>query len=355
MGKIEIVGLGAGDLLQLPYGVYQIIQNHPHVYLRTKEHPVVKELEEAGVTYASFDDWYEEEAQFSDVYRKIAQFLLSEAQHKDILYAVPGHPLVAEDAVQFLLKNEAGIEVAVLGGHSFLDDFFQAVSVDPIEGFQLVDGLSFEADRLDLGSHLVIMQVYNDLVAGDVKLKLMEKYPDEHRVALVDAAGSSQQKVDWVPLYEMDHFDGVHNLLSVYVAPLELDEQTKSFTTSQTYMDAIYDGDIWVQEQTHETLLPYLMEESQEVAEAIQSEDVDNLIEELGDVLLQVLYHAKFAESQGTFAMEDILEVLNRKLRRRHPHVFDGYEVRTIEDIDRMWQEIKKKEREKENDNDETR
>lgn len=354
MGKIEIVGLGAGDLSQLPLGVYETIKNHSNLHLRTKEHPVVKELEKENITFRSFDAWYEAEEEFEDVYQKITEALLAEAENADVLYAVPGHPMVAEDTVQLLLKNEAGVEVNVLGGKSFLDDMFQAVAVDPIAGFQLVDGLSFSVDRIDLGGHLIIMQVFNDFVAGDVKLKLMEKYPDEHRVARVDGAGTSLQKVEWVPLYELDHFDGVRNLLSVYVPPLALDEQTKSMTTAQYYMDEILAADIWAQEQTHESLMPYLIEESQEVAEAIQADDTENLIEELGDILLQVLYHAGYAEAEGTFTFEDVLEVLNRKLRRRHPHVFDGYPVETIDDIDRMWQAIKQQEKEM-RDNDEIR
>lgn len=348
MPKIEIVGLGAGDFNQLPIGVYQKIKNHANLILRTKEHPLVSELVSKGINFRSFDEIYEQESQFESVYEKISEQLLKEAEKQDILYAVPGHPLVAEDSVQLLLKNQQGIEVEVLGGKSFIDDFFQAVSVDPIGGFQLVDGLSFDANQIDLGSHLIIMQVYNDLVAGDVKLTLMDKYPDEHQVALVDAAGTTFEKVTWVPLYELDHLEGIHNLLSVYVPPLERDDQTKSFATTQFYMDAIMNGDMWVQEQTHESLLAYLAEETEEVAEAIKKDDTENLIEELGDVLLQVFYHAGYAKSQGMFTMEDILDTLNKKLRRRHPHIFDGYEVNSIQEIDDMWQEIKRKEREEE-------
>lgn len=358
MGKIEIVGLGAGDWNQLPVGIFRKLQEHENIFLRTKEHPVVEELAKAGINYRDFDDLYERESSFEMVYQEIAQELLTEAKEKDVLYAVPGHPMVAEDSVKLLLHNTEEISVEVLGGKSFLDDFFQAVDVDPIEGFQLVDGLSMHSDYLNLNSHLIIMQVYNDLVAGDVKLELMEKYPDEHQVALVDAAGTSQERVEWIPLYEMDRMEGVHNLLSVYIPPLAVDEQTKSFATTQTYMDAIGAGDIWVQAQNHETLLPYLMEETAEVGKAIKEDDVDNLVEELGDVLLQVFYHAGYGETQGTFSMEDILEALNRKLRRRHPHVFDDYPVNSIEDIDVMWQTIKEKEKEmktEKEDEDETR
>lgn len=345
MGKIEILGLGAGELSQLPYGLYEKLLHASNLFLRTADHPVVQELIGKGVVGQSFDQIYETETDFAAVYQKIASCLLEEAQDKDILYAVPGHPLVAEDTVQLLLNNKEGIPVTVLGGKSFLDDFFQALAVDPIDGFQLVDAVTMEPERLDLGSHLIIMQVYDSLSAGEAKLSLMEKYPDEHAVALVEAAGTSKESVRWVPLYELDHLDGIHNLLTVYVPPLERDERTRSFATTQYYMDQIMAKDIWVQEQTHETLLPYLQEESAEVGEAIANQDVDNLAEELGDVLLQVIYHAGYAESLGNFTMEDVLEALNRKLRRRHPHVFDDVEINTIDELDAMWQAIKSKER----------
>ena len=352
MGNIRVVGLGAGDLEQLPYGIYKMLTEAEFVYLRTAEHPVVEDLKAIGMKFESFDEVYETEAKFEDVYRNIANFLLKKAKEEDIIYAVPGHPLVAEDAVQHLLHNKEGVPVTIVGGKSFIDDFFQAVSVDPIEGFQLLDGLTFHQDQISLGNHLIIMQVFNDFVASDVKLKLMEKYPDDHQVALVDAAGTSAETVTWCPLYEVDRLEGIHNLLSLYVPPLARDEQTRSFETTQAYMDAIVGKDVWVQSQTHESLLPYLREECEEVEEAIKKDDIDNLIEELGDIMLQVFYHASFGEREGYFSMEDILETLNKKLRRRHPHVFDGVKADTVEEIDRMWQAIKSKEKE---DSDETR
>lgn len=352
MGNIRVVGLGAGDLEQLPYGIYKMLMEAAFVYIRTADHPVVEDLKAIGIKFESFDEFYERETKFEDVYRNIASFLLEKAKGQDIIYAVPGHPLVAEDSVQHLLNNNEGVPVTIVGGKSFIDDFFQAVSVDPIEGFQLLDGLTFHQDQISLGNHLIIMQMFNDFVASDVKLKLMEKYPDDHRVALVDAAGTNVETVSWCPLYEVDRLEGVHNLLSLYVPPLARDEQTRSFETTQAYMDAIVEKDVWVQSQTHESLLPYLKEECEEVEEAVKNEDSDNLIEELGDVLLQVFYHASFGEREGYFSMEDILDTLNKKLRRRHPHVFDNVKADTVEEIDRMWQAIKAKEKE---DSDETR
>lgn len=230
-----------------------------------------------------------------------------------------------------------------------MDELIRIFDIEPTEGLQIISGINLDSDRLDLGSHLLVTKIADTFLASDVKLALMEKYPDEHPVVVM--VGEAQ-KVAHLPLYEMDQYPIADAKLVLYVPPLALDERTKSFATTQYYMDAIQAGDIWVQEQTHESLLPYLKEESEEVFEAIANNDEDNLIEELGDILLQVIYHAGHAEQEGTFSLEDILEALNRKLRRRHPHVFDGYPVETIEDIDAMWQAIKKKEKE---NNDETR
>ena len=137
--KIEIVGLGGGDLDQLPLGVYKKLKNANPVFLRTKEHPVIAELEMESFHYISFDSIYEKHDQFEDVYQEIVETLLN-AEDESIIYAVPGHPLVAERTVQLLLEvgPKAGVEVVIGGGQSFIDPLFQALKIDPIEGFQLL-------------------------------------------------------------------------------------------------------------------------------------------------------------------------------------------------------------------------
>lgn len=92
-------------------------------------------------------------------------------------------------------------------------------------------------------------------------------------------------------------------------------------------------------------MIPYLKEETAELIQAIENEDTENTIEELGDVLMQVLYHTGFGEREGYFTLEDVLTTLNKKLRRRHPHVFDGVEINTIEELDKLWQKIKAEEK----------
>ncbi|WP_034551457.1 MazG nucleotide pyrophosphohydrolase domain-containing protein [Carnobacterium funditum] len=346
MGKISVVGLGPGDMEQLPMGVYRLLKSDKPIYLRTKLHPVVSELEQEGFEFHSFDAVYEKNDQFEEVYNTIAAELIELAGRQDIIYAVPGHPMVAEKSVQLLLDNKQGIEINIKGGKSFLDDLFQAVQIDPIEGFQLVDALDLKQDELEVGQHIIIMQVFNQYIASDVKLTLMEKYPVNHVVAFVHAAGSKIEKVEWLPLVEIDRMEGVHNLTSMYVPPLARDNQTKSFQTVQYYMDLITGetGDVWIKEQTHESLIPYLKEETAEFIKAVEKEDDTNMVEELGDILMQVLYHTNLGEQSGYFSLEEVLETLNEKLRRRHPHVFDEFEATSIEEVETLWQKIKLKE-----------
>lgn len=101
----------------------------------------------------------------------------------------------------------------------------------------------------------------------------------------------------------------------------------------------------WDAEQTHQSLRPYLIEEAYEVLEAIDEADDRELRDELGDLLLQVVFHAELAEERGAFAIRDVVEAICAKLVRRHPHVFADVTVGSSADVERNWAEIKKVER----------
>jgi tetrapyrrole methylase family protein / MazG family protein len=348
--RIEIVGLGAGDLEQLPLGVYKKITREPHLYLRTKEHPVVAELVKEGLQFTSFDSVYEKHEQFEEVYLEITSILLEKAESEEIIYAVPGHPLVAERTVQLLLEKgkNAGIEIVIGGGQSFVDALFQALKIDPVDGFQLLDGTSLAADDIQQNQHIFISQVYDQFVASGVKLTLMEKYPDEYMVTIVTAAGSKQEEIITVPLFELDRQVKVNNLTSVYIPPVE-DENVlyKNFSKLREIISVLRgpEGCPWDKEQTHETLKRYLIEETYEVIEAIDKGDIDHLIEELGDVLLQVMLHAQIGEDEGYFSIADVIEGISEKMVRRHPHVFGSVEVENTDEVLQNWEEIKQQEK----------
>ncbi len=101
----------------------------------------------------------------------------------------------------------------------------------------------------------------------------------------------------------------------------------------------------WDREQTHESIKPYLIEETYEVLESIDEQDPVKLREELGDLMLQIVFHARMAEEAGAFGIGDVLAAINEKLIRRHPHVFGSVQADTAQEVLFNWEQIKQAER----------
>ncbi|MBL3645268.1 nucleoside triphosphate pyrophosphohydrolase [Bacillus sp. RHFB] len=350
MNEITIIGLGAGDLEQLPLGIYKKLVQTEQCYVRTADHPVIGDLKSEGINFTAFDGIYEKHDQFEDVYEEIAETLLHEASNRSVLYAVPGHPMVAEKTVQLLLEKgpALGIAIKLEGGQSFLDPLFQAVRIDPIEGFQLLDGTDLSPDDLHITQHMIIGQVYDAFSASDVKLTLMEKLPDDYEVYIVNAAGSSQEKVTKCALFELDRQMELSNLTSVYVPPVK-DEalRYREFSKLRRVIAELRgpDGCPWDKKQTHESLKKYLIEEAYELIDSIDEGDDEGMVGELGDVLLQVMLHSQIGEDEGMFSIDDVIEGITAKMIRRHPHVFGDVEVNGEEDVLVNWQKIKEDEK----------
>ena len=347
---VTIIGLGAGDFDQLQMGVYKKLKAAKKLYVRTVDHPVLQELAAEGLQFESFDAVYEKHGTFQPVYEEIAEKLIEAATIEDVMYAVPGHPLVAEQTVQLLLAAQAAgkVQVVIEGGQSFLDPIFGALKIDPIEGFQLLDGTDFSMHDLNMRQHILIAQVYDTFSASEVKLTLMEKYDDEYPVTVVTAAGSSQEKITTVPLYELDQCVEVNNLTTVYVPPVKSQEEAlRDWATFRQIIATLRgpDGCPWDQKQTHESLKKYLLEEAHEYLAAVDAEDDFAMIEELGDVLLQVFLNAQIGEDLGYFTLEDVLASISEKMIRRHPHVFSDVSVEDADEVVANWDAIKAEEK----------
>lgn len=126
------------------------------------------------------------------------------------------------------------------------------------------------------------------------------------------------------------------------------DMDLRNVNTLRAIMSALRTPEIgcpWDLEQSFETIAPYTVEEAYEVADAIQRGDRADLCEELGDLLLQPIYHAQMAAEEGSFTFEDVVEAVNRKMIRRHPHVFGDDEARSAKLAKGFWEENKKKEK----------
>jgi tetrapyrrole methylase family protein/MazG family protein len=347
-----VVGLGAGDLDQLPYGIYRTLKQAQHLYLRTQEHPVVAQLSVENIAFASFDEIYEQHESFEEVYADIVEKLfVSAQQHGEIVYAVPGHPLVAERTVQLLLEQgpDRGVQIEIGGGQSFIDPLFARLKIDPIEGFSLLDGTALKTDQVSPGLHTIIAQVYDVFVASDVKLTLMEVLPDDFLVTVATAVGvAGQERIETVPLYELDRLDHFGNLSLVYVPPAR--DERISYRQFSYLKDIVAilrspDGCPWDREQTHQSIRKNLIEETYEVLETIDDEDSDAMCEELGDLLMQIMLHSQIASEDGYFTVDDVVATLNEKLVRRHPHVFGEKSANDSEEALANWQEIKAQEK----------
>ncbi len=195
---------------------------------------------------------------------------------------------------------------------------------------------------------LVFCQVYDSFVASNVKLSLMEQLPDDYPIYIVTAAGTKDEQVKRVPLYELDRETGLDNLTSVYVPPVK-DEPLlyHRFETLRRVIATLRgpNGCPWDRKQTHASLKRYLLEEAYELLEAIDEGDDDHMVEELGDVLLQVMLHAQIGADRGLFSIDDVIRTLTAKMIRRHPHVFGDVTAETAEQVVANWEKIKEKEK----------
>ncbi|MHB1684572.1 MAG: bifunctional methyltransferase/pyrophosphohydrolase YabN [Bacilli bacterium] len=352
MGVIHIVGLGGGSVNSLPYGTLGLLgAGHP-AYIRTVRHPVVSFLDREGITYTALDSFYETASSFAGVYEAMAGYLLGETdRHGEIVFAVPGHPAMAERTVRILAERapSAGHQIVYGPGQSFLDDMLLRIGVDPVEGLLLLDADDVDGALLRPVLHTVIVQMYNTAKAMDVKAALAEIYGDVHEVVVARGVGlGDEESIRRIPLYELDRLDGIDHLTSLYVPPLRersqrLGEWSELLQIVSTLRSP--DGCPWDIEQTHQSLRPYVIEEAYEVAEAIDNSDVDALVDELGDLLLQVALHSQIGQDEGYFTVRDVTRALSEKLIRRHPHVFGDAEALDAEAVKANWQRIKSAEK----------
>jgi tetrapyrrole methylase family protein / MazG family protein len=355
---IVILGLGPGAAEQLTLEAQAVLQAASEVFLRTEQHPTVTSLPPHLVRH-SFDHVYRREASFGAVYRAIAQEVVSLGQRpQGVVYAVPGHPLMAEASVQEILRlaDAAGLPVRIVAGVSFLEPVCTALGLDPLaDGLLLLDATALSPSEpfaplapLTPTRPLLLAQLYGDRVASAAKLALLEVYPPEHPVTLVRAAGvAGSEAVRRIPLYQLDRQADLDPLTCAYLPPLGTEGDVGSLAGFQLIVARLRapGGCPWDREQTHASLRPNLLEEAYETLEALDDGDPAKLQEELGDLLLQIVLHAQVAVEAGEFALSDVVRGISEKIIRRHPHVFADAKVADVGELLQNWERIKQKER----------
>ncbi|MEG6520650.1 nucleoside triphosphate pyrophosphohydrolase [Desulfotomaculum sp. 1211_IL3151] len=352
---ITIVGLGPGDPGVLPLQVWELLNDGSPVYLRTEIHPTVDWLKQKGIKFFALDHHYERCETFEEVYANIAQELVEAATRQSIVYGVPGHPMVAEDTVRRVTELAAakGIGIKIVPAMSFLDAMWLALGLDPSKGIHIIDALRLEEQKPDPTVGTVVTQIYDRMIAGETKLSLMEYYPDEHRIAVVRAAGiPKEERIQRIPLYELDRLDWIDHLTSLYIEPTNV-AASAAAAACLFPLDPLVEvmqnlrgeqGCPWDREQNHESLKPYLIEETYEVLEALEQGEMYKICEELGDLLLQIVFHAQIANEKDHFDINDVIQSIVEKMVRRHPHVFGSIHVKNSEEVLINWDKIKSQE-----------
>ncbi|MBP2033933.1 tetrapyrrole methylase family protein/MazG family protein [Clostridium algifaecis] len=345
---IKVIGLGPGAVESITLGTMNILKNASRIYLRTAKHPTVKYLKDEKIQFETYDDMYENAQNFDDVYEKIAEDLVNKEQKfKNIVYAVPGHPLVAEKSVKLLIElcKNSSIDIDIVPAVSFVDAIFESLKIDMIQGIKIIDAFDIKTQILDKRTGIIITQVYNKFIASDVKLQLMEYYKPDIDIYFIRAAGVKElETIKKIKLYELDRQEDIDYLTSIYIP-----KNSNAVYDFRDLLDIVEklrgeNGCPWDREQSHESVKRNLIEESYEAVEAIEKNNDDELTEELGDVLFQVVFHSQMGKEEGFFDINDVTDAICKKMIERHPHVFGNIKVKNSKEVLLNWDEIKKKE-----------
>jgi tetrapyrrole methylase family protein/MazG family protein len=342
---ITVTGLGPGDFDRIPASVRSALLDPGRaIIVRTVEHPASRQLA-AMREIVACDDLYQGSETFEDVYTAIAERVLRAGEQGDVVYAVPGSPLIGEFAVRHLLGSGAPIEL--IPAESFVDAILAEVGYDPLDrGLQILNGHHLP-DPLVLDKPTIVGHLDRAEIVAEAAARIARVLPEDAKVTVLSGLGSpGAVRVESSP-------DDVDAGLAGFRTSMFIDAEPGGLIGAVRTMAVLREECPWDREQTHQSLVKYLVEETHELIDAVGQLGGDGpdwvgyarVEDELGDVLLSVLFHAAIARQNGAFDIDDVAEVMRQKLVRRHPHVFGDIEVDSASDVKRNWDEIKDSER----------
>jgi tetrapyrrole methylase family protein/MazG family protein len=342
---ITVVGVGPGELDRVPPAVRELLTSEEQtVIARTAHHPALSQLaERREVVFC--DDLYERGETFEEVYDAIARRVLGASEAGPVVYAVPGSPLIGEFAVGLILAS--GEEVTLLPGESFVDAVLAEVGYDPLDrGLQILNGHHLP-DPLVLDKPTVIGHLDRPEILAEVCAQVSRVLVDGAEVTVLADLGSAGSKV------VVADPDRVDPSLAGMRTSIFVDAPPGGLIGVVTTMRRLREECPWDREQTHASLVKNLIEESFELIDAIEGLEGSGepdwvgyaaVEDELGDLLLQVLFHEAIAREAGVFDIDGVAQGLREKLVRRHPHVFGDVEVGSAAEVKANWDRIKEEE-----------
>lgn len=348
MRKITVAALGPGAPEHLTLGTLKAMEEARAIILRTGRHGTAGELQKRGIPFSTLDELYDGCEDFGALNEKAVQTLWEAAAAGPVLYGV-ADPAGDETVRALMSSRSPHDQVEVLPGVSIMSQCLNALQVLPGAcPVRSVPACACEGAVLLPTEPMLITELNSRLLTGQVKLWLLTLYAPEQKVIFFPCGEEARRKTIEIPLSELDRQKAYDHTTAVYVpaAPL-LDRSRNDFFDLMRVMEILRgpEGCPWDREQTHETLRPYLLEEAYEAVSAIDEGDLNHVADELGDVLLQVVFHAQIAKQHGEFDIHDITSAICQKMISRHAHIFGSDQCKTSDDVLKNWDKLKKKER----------
>lgn len=341
---VFIVSIANGDPDLLNAKTVKTLKECGQLVLRTSRTPLVSWLEKEKLNYFSLDFLYESAEDFDQLSSLIAEHIWSAAQRQPVVYAVSD--LMSDSSVTaiFASKPDYGI-VNVIPGVGLSDVYHSSArSLMSVSDLRTVSATCFLSVDFDPNTFLMITELDNQILAGEVKIRLSSCLEDESEVFYMH----DHDHPVCIPLYELDRQENIDHLSAVLVPGSGyLDRNDFVLNDLLHIMDRLRapDGCPWDRIQTHQSLRPFLIEEAWECIAAIEQNNPDHLAEELGDLLFQIVFHASIGKSFDEFCMKNVIDSVCHKMINRHPHVFSDPFSRTVSAPSAAeWEKIKRSE-----------
>lgn len=355
---ITIVGLGPGDPDRITVGARRALDEADRIFVRSNPGPDLSAVLPAHAIEVS--TLIQADSAAGGRWYAAATSICDAARDESVAFAVPGHPRFGEGIVADVLTiaAERGLTTAVIDGISAIDLVASTLGIDP-----LLDGVQCYAGRLmqlrfpdapyaggmftaTPSRPIIFTHLYDAEIMELVARSLLRIFPADHPVVLVDRAGLPEQEILRVMVGDLAGLTA-RPMAALWVPALEGFDAGRDPRTMQQISARLRrpDGCPWDRVQTHQSMIPSMLEEIYEVVDAIESGDTHNLAEELGDLFLHIVLQAQIAEEAGEFTLEDVYEGIAAKIVRRHPHVFAGEVAETEADLHRIWQRVKAEEK----------